>query len=160
MSCTDFNTASILGSRGWPTGAERTGLDTASAIPRRAPLATIASAGPRPCPGSARRGRGRKRPIDLGDGKRVSVDDNVQAHENHGCGRAPHFGPYLLSFAPDGQIRGLPVQPLLQKYSCSLLTQITCICITVSSLWRGGSRSSRTRGGMRWTRMAPITNGA
>ena len=37
MSCTDFNTASILGSRGWPTGAERTGLDTASAIPRRAP---------------------------------------------------------------------------------------------------------------------------
>jgi hypothetical protein len=97
------------------------------------------------CPGSARRGRGRKRPIDLDDGKRVSVDDNVQAHENRGCGRAPHFGPYLLRFAPDGQIRGLPVQPLLQKYSGSLFTQITCICFTVSS-HRGAARDRHGRG--------------
>jgi hypothetical protein len=52
------------------------------------------------------------------------------------------------------------VQSPLQKFFRSLLTQITCISLAVSSHWRGGSRSSRTRGGMRWTRMVPITNGA
>jgi hypothetical protein len=52
------------------------------------------------------------------------------------------------------------VQSPQQKYACSLLTQITCISLAVSSHRRGGSRSSRTRGGMRWTPMAPITNGA
>jgi len=45
-----------------------------------------------------------------------------------------------------------PVQPHLQKYSCSLLTQISSLIRTVSSHMRGVSRSSRTRGGMRWTR--------
>src|SRR5215210_5351157 len=34
------------------------------------------------------------------------------------------------------------------------------ITLAVSSHQRGGSRSSRTRGGMRWTRIAPLTNGA
>jgi hypothetical protein len=50
------------------------------------------------------------------------------------------------------------VQPPLQKYSHSLLTQITCISVAVSPHWRGGSRSSRTRGGMRWTRHVIKTN--
>ena len=35
--------------------------------------------------------------------------------------------------------------------------QITCICSAVSSHMRGVSRSSRTRGGMRWTRAALLT---
>ena len=34
------------------------------------------------------------------------------------------------------------------------------ISLAVSSHQRGGSRSSRTRGGMRWTPIAPLTNGA
>ena len=51
----------------------------------------------------------------------------------------------------------LSVQSPLQKYSCSLLTQITHISRTVPSRWRGVSRSSRTRGGMRWTRVALLT---
>ena len=53
-----------------------------------------------------------------------------------------------------------PVQPHLQKYSCSLLTQISSLIRTVSSHMRGVSRSSRTRGGMRWTRAARLTNRA
>jgi hypothetical protein len=52
------------------------------------------------------------------------------------------------------------VQSPSKKYFDSLPTQINCICSAVSSHWRGGSRSSRTRGGMRWTPMVPITNGA
>jgi hypothetical protein len=51
----------------------------------------------------------------------------------------------------------LPVQPLHQKYFYSHPTQITCVSVAVSSHWRGGSRSSRTRDGMRWTRIAPKT---
>jgi hypothetical protein len=50
------------------------------------------------------------------------------------------------------QITDLRVQPRLQKYFHSRLTQITSISRAVSSLWRGVSRSSRTRDGMRWTR--------
>jgi hypothetical protein len=34
------------------------------------------------------------------------------------------------------------------------------ISLAVSSHQRGGSRSSRTRGGMQWTQAAPLTNGA
>ena len=51
---------------------------------------------------------------------------------------------------PDGQ---KPVEPPTQKYSASRLTQITFKTIAVSFLWRGVSRSSRTRDGMRWTLM-------
>jgi hypothetical protein len=46
--------------------------------------------------------------------------------------RAPASG-YLLRCAPDRQISDLPVQPPFQKYSRSLLTQITCISVTVPS---------------------------
>src|SRR5882762_8394460 len=45
-----------------------------------------------------------------------------------------------------------PVQSHLQKFSASPLTQITSISLAVSSHEGGVSRSSRTRGGMRWTR--------
>src|ERR1700722_13793341 len=51
----------------------------------------------------------------------------------------------------------LAVQSSLQKYSGSHLSQITCMSRTVSSRWRGGSRSSRTRGGMRLTQAALLT---
>jgi hypothetical protein len=61
---------------------------------------------------------------------------------------------------PDGQITGFLVQPLSQKYFCFRLTQITSHIFAVSSHLRGGSRSSRTRGGMRWTLEVPTTNGA
>jgi hypothetical protein len=49
------------------------------------------------------------------------------------------------------------VQPCYQKFSPSRLTQITSISLAVSPHMRGVSRSSRTRGGMRWTRMALLT---
>ena len=44
------------------------------------------------------------------------------------------------------------VKPKNQKYSASLVAQITGMTPPVSPDERGGSRSSRTRGGMRWTR--------
>src|SRR5258707_6978377 len=50
------------------------------------------------------------------------------------------------------------VKPRNQKYFASRLTQIRCISFPVSSHSRGGSRSSRTRGGMRWTRAVRVTN--
>jgi hypothetical protein len=57
---------------------------------------------------------------------------------------------------PVGQITSLapnPVQPLREKYSTSLFTQITGVFKTVSSL-RGAARDRHeTRDGMRWTRM-------
>src|SRR5258708_2691806 len=57
---------------------------------------------------------------------------------------------------PVGQITSCfpkwPVQPLLQKYFCFGLRQISSLSRTVPSRERGVSRSSRTRGGMRWTR--------
>jgi hypothetical protein len=43
----------------------------------------------------------------------------------------------------------------LQKYFASLLTQIRSMTPDVSSHLRGVSRSSRTRGGMRWPRQRP-----
>src|SRR5258708_399933 len=59
---------------------------------------------------------------------------------------------------PDGQISHLPVQPHLQKYFPSRLTQITSISLTVS-FHRGADRaSSRTRDGMRWTRERKACN--
>jgi transposase len=44
------------------------------------------------------------------------------------------------------------VQSCLQKYSASRFTQIKSRTLAVSPHERGVSRSSRTRGGMRWTR--------
>src|SRR6266849_9701929 len=60
---------------------------------------------------------------------------------------------------PDGLFCKSPVQPHLQKYFRSRLTQITSISLTVS-FHRGADRaSSRTRGGMRWTRERQARNG-
>src|ERR1700737_440454 len=53
---------------------------------------------------------------------------------------------------PDGQISDLAVQPPLQKYSASPVGQIISIASPVSPDERGGSRSSRTRGGRRGRR--------
>jgi hypothetical protein len=57
-----------------------------------------------------------------------------------------------FQICPDGLFCESHVYPPSQKYSASLFTQITCVSLPVSSHWRGGSRSSRTRDGMRWTR--------
>jgi hypothetical protein len=54
---------------------------------------------------------------------------------------------------PDGQITEFPVQPPLQKYSAFPVGQIISTSSPRPVPQRGGSRSSRTRGGMRWTRM-------
>jgi hypothetical protein len=53
-----------------------------------------------------------------------------------------------------------PVQSHLKKYSASRLTQITSIFFAIPPHSRGVSRSSRTRGGMRWTRAALLTRAA
>src|SRR3954469_2592783 len=58
------------------------------------------------------------------------------------------------------QITDLPVQPHFEKYFSFLATQITTVVRAVSSHQRGVSRSSRTRGGMRWTPMVLLTNSA
>src|SRR5258705_10921051 len=56
-----------------------------------------------------------------------------------------------IAFAkqPGGQIS---VQPHLQKYFRSHAPQIKSRTLAIPPHYRGGSRSSRTRGGMRWTR--------
>ena len=46
-----------------------------------------------------------------------------------------------------------PVQPSCEKYSAFAVGQISDLNPPVSPDERGGSRSSRTCGGMRWTRM-------
>jgi hypothetical protein len=71
----------------------------------------------------------------------------------------------LKRVAPSGEIR-LTGRSL--GHRPALFTKIILFSIdsnhfhiaAVSSHLRGVSRSSRTRGGMRWTRMAPMTNGA
>src|SRR6202011_3831665 len=50
------------------------------------------------------------------------------------------------------------VKPRNQKYSAYHVGQISALAPRVSPDERGGSRSSRTRGGMRWTRRRRMTN--
>jgi hypothetical protein len=59
---------------------------------------------------------------------------------------------------PDGQITQKSVQPIAQKYCARLVGQISDLNPRVSRQTRGGSRSSRTCGEMRWTRSARQTN--
>jgi hypothetical protein len=59
---------------------------------------------------------------------------------------------------PDGQITQNPVQPFAQKYFAFAVGQIISIAPPVSPDERGGSRSSRTCGGMRWTRKLRLTS--
>ena len=54
----------------------------------------------------------------------------------------------------------LPVKPRLKKYSDFQNTQITTTKLPSRPTRKGRSRSSRTRGGMRWTRMALLDEGA
>jgi hypothetical protein len=51
-----------------------------------------------------------------------------------------------------------PVQPSAQKYFAFAVGQITDLTSPVSPDERGGSRSSRTCGGMRWTRELRLTS--
>ena len=53
-----------------------------------------------------------------------------------------------------------PVQPSARKYFAFAVGQITDLTSPVSPDERGGSRSSRTRGGMRWTRKLRLTRAA
>jgi hypothetical protein len=54
---------------------------------------------------------------------------------------------------PDGLFGDFSVQPLLQKYSCSLLTQITFISTAIPSPKEGRIAIVTDVGhGMRWTR--------
>src|SRR5258708_36354585 len=111
-------------------------------------------------------------PINKRDGSRQAfhISQSHDASGNRPSEHRPvHFecmsGTELSSNGsrdqPVGQITSCfpkwPVQPPLQKYFPSRLTQIKSIILAVSSHMRGVSRSSRTRGGMRWTRAAPKT---
>jgi len=66
--------------------------------------------------------------------------------------RAAGFGGSDLPDRQKNRRMRKPVHPFAQKYSASRLPQIKLTVSAVSSHMRGGSRSSRTRGGMRWTR--------
>jgi len=70
-----------------------------------------------------------------------------------GCGKIDPTGKSLLIFRNR-------VKPRNQKYFCFRLTQISSLIRAVPSHKRGGSRSSRTRGGMRWTLAARETSAA
>ena len=71
--------------------------------------------------------------------------------------------PYLGQTSPPAKsllIFRNQVNPSAQKYSTRPVGQITSIIPPVSPDERGGSRSSRTRGGMRWTRKLRLTSAA
>src|SRR5882672_10413315 len=59
---------------------------------------------------------------------------------------------------PDRLFADRGVQPRLQKYFCFRLTQITSRTFAIPPHQRGVSRSSETRGGMRWTRRRQARN--
>jgi hypothetical protein len=65
---------------------------------------------------------------------------------------------YGVGFCPTGKSAETCPAPLAKIFLfCSYANQFTNF--PVSFLWRGVSRSSRTRDGMRWTRTVPLTNG-
>jgi hypothetical protein len=100
-----------------------------------------------------RRGRCRQ----LAGGPTHQVRDNRSYLPNRPDER--RWGGRRRNNQPDGQITQNPVQPLPQKYSDFPKTRIT-LYPPRPAPHEGRSRSSRTWGGMRWTRMAPLTNGA
>src|ERR1700722_7850138 len=72
--------------------------------------------------------------------------------------RSTHsYGLWLLCYLPDGLSRNFCVQLPREKFSAFAVGQITFTNSSVSPHKRGGSRSSRTRGGMRWTQVALLT---
>jgi hypothetical protein len=63
--------------------------------------------------------------------------------------------PMSFKRLPDGQITDTPVQPFLQKYSCSLQTQITSASIVIPHPQEGRFAIVTDVGyGMRWTQGA------
>jgi hypothetical protein len=69
--------------------------------------------------------------------------------------RKQNLAPRPRQNNPPGKsllIFGTHVKPGNQKYSAFAVEQIIGLTTSVSPDERGGSRSSRTRGGMRWTR--------
>src|SRR5260370_36303395 len=78
--------------------------------------------------------------------------------------RQPHHDEALQTDLPDGQItlsstrlRIVACPVPFAKIFLFFRNRITCMILAVSSHWRGGSRSSQTRDGMRWTQAAPKT---
>jgi hypothetical protein len=67
------------------------------------------------------------------------------------------MGPVNSCDLPDGLSRNFCVQLPREKFSAFAVGQITFTNSSVSPHKRGGSRSSRTRGGMRWTQVALLT---
>src|SRR5712664_2398641 len=61
-------------------------------------------------------------------------------------------GPLFARTSQKQPVGQISVQPLAQKYSAFVVGQITDLTPRVPPHYRGVSRSSRTRGGMRWTR--------
>jgi len=64
------------------------------------------------------------------------------------------WGQWARQINPTGKSVQKSVQPCSQKYLAGAVGQINDLTPRVSPVTRGGSRSSRTRGGMRWTRRA------
>src|SRR5947207_10470363 len=97
------------------------------------------------------------------DEEKVSVARMSEAKSGSGCrDYARDLGKQRdhNNFLPDGQITSCfpkwPVQPLLQKYFCFGPRQISSLIRAVPPQQRG-VRTSRTRGGMRWTRAVRLT---
>jgi hypothetical protein len=61
---------------------------------------------------------------------------------------------------PDGLFCDFAVQSVPQKYSSLSPTQITSISPAIPSRERGVAHVTDVGCGMRWTRAAPLTNGA
>src|SRR6266480_7770024 len=79
-------------------------------------------------------------------------------------GTAADFVEGIQSILPVGQITScFPkwlVQPLLQKYFCFRPTQISSLIRAVPSQKRGVAHDTNVGCGMRWTRVARLTNRA
>jgi hypothetical protein len=82
----------------------------------------------------------------------VAITDCVASHvseiSQHGCDKATRRANHPK-----------PVQPSREKYFCFSEMQIRLL-IWASHPARGALRTSRTRGGMRWTRMLRLTSAA
>src|SRR5258708_8700491 len=78
------------------------------------------------------------------------------AGSTHPCTSVADAGRAVTRKQPVGQIS---VQPRSEKYFCSHSPQITSRTFRIPPHQRGVSRSSRTRGGMRWTRQRLARDG-
>src|SRR5437763_11320690 len=76
------------------------------------------------------------------------------------CVRRTTCGWFDLPVGQNQSLQRKPVQSCVEKYFAFSETQIRCIDGVSRPEKRGVSRSSRTRGGMRWTRRHRTTNDA